>query len=72
MSIRPAQIVASSLEVHCPHCGEPQPNPDNGADNWTPEEVSSGAGRRECVSCDKTFLLMPTTKAQVPACTPAV
>lgn len=68
MSLRPAQIVAHKLEVHCPYCGEPQPSPDDGSDVWTPEEVRASESRRECVACDKTFLLSLTTKAKVPPC----
>jgi hypothetical protein len=62
---RPARIVAASYEVHCPHCGDPQPNPDDGAHIWTREEIehvvqSTDGNVRTCVACDEEFLvLMP-------------
>lgn len=70
--MRPAQIIAAQLEVHCPYCGDPQPNSDDGTDVWTPEEVRSNSGGWECVACDKTFLLSPVSMAQVRACDPTV
>lgn len=62
---RSAQIVAEVLNVLCPHCGEPQPNPDNGADGWSPEEVRTAEGLRTCVSCDEGFMIRTVGKAQV-------
>ena len=60
-----ATIVASTVEVLCPHCGEPQPNPDNGADSWLPEEVFANEGQRTCDSCDNEFRIVAQPKAVV-------
>lgn len=67
-SRRPAQVTAGVLNVCCPYCGEPQPNPDNGADGWTGAELfeQAAAGpKRECVSCDEAFLLVSVSTARV-------
>lgn len=61
---RRAQIVATTVSVLCPYCGECQPNPDNGADSWMPREVKESEGRRACVSCDAVMLLTQETKVQ--------
>lgn len=57
MSKRPAIIEAVTLSVCCPHCGEPQPAPDNGSDMWLPSQVRAeeAKGARDCVSCDEAF-----------------
>ena len=52
-----AVIVVATVEVHCPHCGDPQPNPDNGAFSWMPSEVEANQGARKCVACDEPFKL---------------
>lgn len=63
---RLAQIVAGTLLVLCPHCSEPQPDPENGSDMWTPEEVRDvDPASRPCVACDEPMLIAATTKAQV-------
>lgn len=62
---RTAIIVAATVEVLCPHCGESQPNPDNGAFAWTPDEVTMKQGRRECVSCDFAFTLHAQSRVSV-------
>lgn len=63
-----AAIVAFTVEVHCPHCGDPQPNPDNGAFPWTTEEVAQEAkaqAARTCVSCDEPFKLVEESSAAI-------
>lgn len=60
-----AQIVAALLEVHCPHCGDPQPAPDNGSHAWTPLEVSMNQTERTCVACDEPFVLSAQSKVTV-------
>ena len=57
-----AQITACTVEVACPHCGEGQPNPDNGAFSWTPAEVSAAQGPRRCVGCDEEFRIVAQSK----------
>jgi hypothetical protein len=54
---RPALVTAATLEVQCPHCGDPQPSPGNGSHLWTPAEVSTSQGPRECDACDEPFTL---------------
>lgn len=56
--MRNAIVVAALLEVLCPHCGDPQPNPSNGAHLWLIDEVSGNQGKRTCVACDEPFILM--------------
>lgn len=60
-----ATIATESLLVLCPSCGEAQPNPDNGADNWTPEEVRSVSEHKTCVACDARFAVQSVNKALV-------
>ncbi len=58
MSRRAATIQALTLSVCCPYCGESQPAPDNGSDQWMPAQVASEEAKgspRSCVSCDETF-----------------
>jgi DNA-directed RNA polymerase subunit RPC12/RpoP len=57
MAKRNAIVVAVTLEVQCPHCGEPQPSPDNGAHSWMPSQVQTAQGTRTCVSCEEPFEL---------------
>lgn len=64
---RRAQIVATSVEVRCPYCGEPQPD-CHGSLLWLPGQVSKLADverRRLCFECDRHFLLVPATKVRV-------
>jgi uncharacterized Zn-finger protein len=62
---RAALIVAASVEVTCPYCGEPQPNPNDGSHLWLPEEVRSAQGTRTCVSCDEPFYLHAQSRVSV-------
>jgi hypothetical protein len=65
MPVRNAQIVASLIEVLCPYCSEPRPNPDNGADGWTPRELAVASGSEvECNACDRHYRIAthPTAK----------
>jgi hypothetical protein len=50
-------LIASSVEVHCPHCGEGQPAPD-GSLVWTPEELERGAGRCRCCACEQDIAIV--------------
>lgn len=63
-----AQIVAATLHVLCPKCGEPQPSPDNGADTWLIDQVfveASAGTEKVCVSCDAKFRMTFEAKVQV-------
>lgn len=64
-----AVIVCEAIAVCCPHCGEAQPNRD-GSEMWTIDEYNAEFNddrsvRRECVSCDKGFLLSPQKSAMM-------
>lgn len=58
MHKRNAIIVAAAVEVHCPHCGDPQPSPGNGSFMWEPHEVTAQQGDRVCNACDHPFRLI--------------
>lgn len=65
MSTRVALIVAETVNVICPHCQEPQPNPDNGADNWSAAEIRKRAENTDpimCVSCDAPMRVRMTNR----------
>ena len=62
---RSAVIVAASLEVHCPFCGEPQPAPDNGAHTWMPSQVSAAQGKCVCVACEEAFTIHAQSRVSV-------
>lgn len=65
--IRRAQLVTDVVSVLCPWCSEPQPNPDDGSEQWTIEHFrddrTDKSGRRVrssvrgCVSCDGRMLV---------------
>jgi uncharacterized Zn-finger protein len=63
--MRNAQITAAALEVLCPYCGEPQPDPERATHMWDHSQVVAQQGAKVCTSCDKTFRLVSTRKAQV-------
>jgi hypothetical protein len=63
---RNAIIVAASVEVQCPHCGEPQPSPGNGSHIWLPSEVSHvTGGQRQCVSCEEPFTIIAQSRVSI-------
>lgn len=59
-------IVASSVEVQCPHCGASQPSP-SGSEFCEPYEAKAMCNGevRECVSCDEPIRMTWHDKAQV-------
>ena len=66
--MRPAQIVAETLNVLCPYCGQPLENPDNEGEGWTPKEIAKAEKTTpsiECNSCEETFLMIPQSHAMV-------
>jgi predicted RNA-binding Zn-ribbon protein involved in translation (DUF1610 family) len=68
MGKRNAIIVAASVEVQCPHCGEPQPSPDNGSHVWMTSQVAALSGQvKTCVSCDETFTVQAQSRVSVEA-----
>lgn len=65
MAAKTAVVVAATVEVQCPHCGEPQPNPDNGGHAWTSEEVRGAQGARACTACDAMFRIVAQSRVSV-------
>ena len=66
---RTATITAVSLEVLCPFCGEPQPNPNTGSHTWLPHEVADAAAKAGarilCTACDAMSLLHSRSRVTV-------
>lgn len=62
----PAIVVAASVEVHCPHCGDPQVCPDNESHLWTIEELKKATavndGKRECNACEELFRIVQVNR----------
>jgi hypothetical protein len=64
---RRAQLVADAVAVLCPWCAEPQPNPDDGSEQWMiddfREDATDSEGvrlkshKRTCTSCDGLMLV---------------
>jgi predicted RNA-binding Zn-ribbon protein involved in translation (DUF1610 family) len=63
--LKVAQVMAATVEVLCPHCGEPQPSPDNGSHAWFSSQVSANQGPRTCVSCDERFQIHAQNRVMV-------
>ena len=62
-----AVIVACTVEVQCPACGEPQPAPYNGSEYWEVDELVAAAGKKlTCVSCDNKFTINVEHKVNLP------
>jgi len=57
--------VADAVAVLCPECGEPQPNREDGSEQWTVQNFKQRvSGTMKCVACYVRFLLTPDTKVQ--------
>lgn len=60
MRKRLVSVVAVSVEVHCPHCGDPLPSP-TGSHLWTSDELRAvathGEGLASCSACDEPIIL---------------
>lgn len=63
-SIKRAQLVADAVAVLCPFCAEPQPNKQDGSEQWTVENFRLLQGSWTCVSCDERFMVSCDTKVQ--------
>jgi len=67
----PAQLVTEAVSVCCPYCGEPQPNPSDGSEQWMKsdferfnKEHGVGPYTKDCVSCDAQMFIFGGGKAQ--------
>jgi hypothetical protein len=56
--MRFATAVAVTVEIECPHCGAPLPNPDDEGSPWTAENIRAHEGPKACNACDKPFVLV--------------
>lgn len=65
---RPAQLVADAVSVLCPYCGEPQPNPKDGSEQWEKGHfrATNDEPRRKCVSCDEEMFIFSRQEVQFP------
>ena len=61
-----ALVIAQTVAVICPACGEPQPDPDNGSDVWEPDQLKKVSGtKRPCVSCGVEMYVHAHSKTPV-------
>lgn len=69
MSTRKTAIVhAFTVEIACPHCGEPQPSTD-GSHFWTIQELHAAAERKQdCNACDEPLTIRVNNTARIGAC----
>jgi len=58
-----AQLIADVVSVICPYCGEPQPNPEDGSEQWELLHFARGTSKT-CTACDKRMVLGSDTKVQ--------
>jgi ribosomal protein S27E len=70
MIMRAAIIQAATVEVLCPHCGDPQPSADNGSHMWMPDQVRAAQGVVSCVACDEKFRIYAHGRVSVVALSP--
>lgn len=61
-TVRTAVLVAAAVEVQCPECGEPQPNPDDGSFLWSHFLVAQAIGTRTCTACDQPLRVTTSNK----------
>jgi hypothetical protein len=61
--MRRAQLLAESVAVCCPSCGEAQPNRNDGSEQWLTEDFQRLTDTRAtCVSCEAKFLIFSDSK----------
>lgn len=60
--MRRAQLIAESVAVCCPYCGEPQLN-RQGSEMWTAQDFIGAPSRIKCNSCDETMSVSHESKA---------
>lgn len=63
MSVKKAQLIATSVAVLCPNCGAEQPSRD-GSDIWIEEDFKALSGKRICVGCETTLIIGAEPKVQ--------
>ena len=60
---RRAYLVTDVVGVCCPFCGDAQPNPTDGSEQWQRSDFEKVTGSKPCVSCDAPILITPDPKA---------
>jgi len=55
---RKVSVVAATVELTCPHCGEPQPSP-GGSHLWTIQEALDAQQDplRDCAACNEPITI---------------
>ena len=67
VSKKRAVIVACTVEVQCPMCGEPKPSSYNGSEYWEVDELKDAANKKVvCGSCDHEFTIPQEHKVNLP------
>lgn len=61
-----AQLIADVVTVVCPSCGECQPNPEDGSQQWEPHHFQMKPVAA-CVSCDEQLQISWKSKVQFDA-----
>ncbi len=62
-----AKLVADAVSILCPSCGEPQPNGNDGSEQWTQTDVRRELeglrnGILKCASCAQAFRIVPSAR----------
>ena len=65
-TVRHAQLVADAVAVCCPYCGEPQPNPTDGSEQWELRHFRMYAERprKSCCACDEEMFVFHSKNVQ--------
>lgn len=75
MKRRTAIVTAFTVEVSCPHCGDPLPSP-TGSHFWELREVAEAAavdrGDRVCDACDEPLRISYQSRVTCDPITPSV
>lgn len=62
--MKTAKLYTHAIEIHCPHCNQPQPNA-NGSRSFTAKEVTPGQVLTcQVVPCHKQFRLPTSLRAE--------
>lgn len=67
-TIRQARLVADAVAVCCPYCGEPQPNPVDGSEQWDKGHFRAydDRPRKKCVACDEEMFVFSLQEVAFP------
>ena len=62
--LRPAQLMCEVVAVLCPYCGDPQPNPSDGSEQWERRHFVDANERKQCSACDEWMHVFMSRKVQ--------